>query len=76
MINFLMVMFIFMDMVVVFFMLDGRLLVVDYVYGNFMFIRNIVISSDKFFNNIIYFIVDGNNMIVFIGKRIFLVVSG
>lgn len=76
MINFLMVMFIFMDMVVVFFMLDGCLLVVDYVYGNFMFIRNIVISSDKFFNNIIYFIVDGNNMIVFIGKRIFLVVSG
>lgn len=76
MINFLMVMFIFMDMVVVFFMLDGRLLVVDYVYGIFMFIRNIVISSDKFFNNIIYFIVDGNNMIVFIGKRIFLVVSG
>lgn len=39
-------------------------------------IRNIVISSDKFFNNITYLIVDGNNMIASTGKRILSVVSG
>ncbi|GAA7791053.1 plasminogen-binding protein PgbB [Helicobacter pylori] len=75
-INSLMAMPIFMDTVVVFPMLDGRLLVVDYVHGNPTPIRNIVISSDKFFNNIIYLIVDGNNMIASTGKRILSVVSG
>ncbi len=75
-INSLMVMPIFMDTVVVFPMLDGRLLVVDYVHGNPTPIRNIVISSDKFFNNITYLIVDGNNMIASTGKRILSVVSG
>ncbi|GAA8368480.1 plasminogen-binding protein PgbB [Helicobacter pylori] len=72
----LMAMPIFMDTVVVFPMLDGRLLVVDYVHGNPTPIRNIVISSDKFFNNITYLIVDGNNMIASTGKRILSVVSG
>ncbi len=75
-INSLMAMPIFMDTVVVFPMLDGRLLVVDYVHGNPTPIRNIVISSDKFFNNITYLIVDGNNMIASTGKRILSVVSG
>ncbi|WP_231229258.1 plasminogen-binding protein pgbA C-terminal domain-containing protein [Helicobacter pylori] len=75
-INSLMAMPIFMDTVVVFPMLDGRLLVVDYMHGNPTPIRNIVISSDKFFNNITYLIVDGNNMIASTGKRILSVVSG
>ncbi len=75
-INSLMAMPIFMDTVVVFPMLDGRLLVVDYVHGTPTPIRNIVISSDKFFNNITYLIVDGNNMIASTGKRILSVVSG
>ncbi|GAA9308709.1 plasminogen-binding protein PgbB [Helicobacter pylori] len=75
-INSLMAMPIFMDTVVVFPMLDGRLLVVDYVHGNPTPIRNIVISSDKFFNNITYLIVDGNNMIASTGKKILSVVSG
>ncbi|GAA9973840.1 plasminogen-binding protein PgbB [Helicobacter pylori] len=75
-INSLMAMPIFMDTVVVFPMLDGHLLVVDYVHGNPTPIRNIVISSDKFFNNITYLIVDGNNMIASTGKRILSVVSG
>ncbi|UOR30242.1 plasmid stabilization protein [Helicobacter pylori] len=75
-INSLMAMPIFMDTVVVFPMLDGRLLVVDYVHGNPTPIRNIVISSDKFFNNITYLIVDGNNMIASTEKRILSVVSG
>ncbi|EPZ95021.1 plasminogen-binding protein pgbA C-terminal domain-containing protein [Helicobacter pylori] len=75
-INSLMAMPIFMDTVVVFPMLDGRLLVVDYVHGNPTPIRNIVISSDKFFNNITYLIVDGNNMVASTGKRILSVVSG
>ncbi|WQV55272.1 plasmid stabilization protein [Helicobacter pylori] len=75
-INSLMAMPIFMDTVVVFPMLDGRLLVVDYAHGNPTPIRNIVISSDKFFNNITYLIVDGNNMIASTGKRILSVVSG
>ncbi|GAA7431092.1 plasminogen-binding protein PgbB [Helicobacter pylori] len=75
-INSLMAVPIFMDTVVVFPMLDGRLLVVDYVHGNPTPIRNIVISSDKFFNNITYLIVDGNNMIASTGKRILSVVSG
>ncbi len=75
-INSLMAMPIFMDTVVVFPMLDGRLLVVDYVHGNPTPIRNIVISSDKSFNNITYLIVDGNNMIASTGKRILSVVSG
>ncbi len=75
-INSLMAMPIFMDTVVVFPMLDGRLLVVDYVHGNPTPIRNIVISSDKFFNNITYLIVDSNNMIASTGKHILSVVSG
>ncbi|GAA8602023.1 plasminogen-binding protein PgbB [Helicobacter pylori] len=75
-INSLMAMPVFLDTVVVFPMLDGRLLVVDYVHGNPTPIRNIVISSDKFFNNITYLIVDGNNMIASTGKRILSVVSG
>ncbi|UOR92745.1 plasmid stabilization protein [Helicobacter pylori] len=75
-INSLMAMPIFMDTVVVFPMLDGRLLVVDYVHGTPTPIRNIVISSDKSFNNITYLIVDGNNMIASTGKRILSVVSG
>ncbi len=74
--NSLMAMPIFMDTVVVFPMLDGRLLVVDYVHGNPTPIRNIVINSEKFFNNITYLIVDGNNMIASTGKRILSVVSG
>ncbi len=75
-INSLTAMPIFMDTVVVFPMLDGRLLVVDYVHGNPTPIRNIVINSEKFFNNITYLIVDGNNMIASTGKRILSVVSG
>ncbi|WQS07712.1 plasmid stabilization protein [Helicobacter pylori] len=74
--NSLMAMPIFMDTVVVFPMLDGRLLVVDYVHGTPTPIRNIVINSEKFFNNITYLIVDGNNMIASTGKRILSVVSG
>ncbi|GAA9788607.1 plasminogen-binding protein PgbB [Helicobacter pylori] len=75
-INYLMAMPIFMDTVGVFPMLDGRVLVVDYVNGNPTPIRKIVISSDKFFNNNTYLIVDGNNMIASTGKRILSVVSG
>ncbi len=75
-INSLMAMPIFMDTVVVFPMLDGRLLVVDYVHGDPTPIRNIVIHSEKFFNNVTYLIVDGDNMIASTGKRILSVVSG
>ncbi|AFI05387.1 hypothetical protein HCD_01790 [Helicobacter cetorum MIT 99-5656] len=75
-INSLMAVPIFMDTVVVFPMLDGRLLVVDYVHGNPTPIRNIVIHSEKFFNNVTYLMVDGNNMIASTGKRILSVVSG
>ncbi len=75
-VNTLMAMPVFMDTVVVFPMLDGRLLVVDYVHGDPTPIRNIVIHSEKFFNNVTYLIVDGDNMIASTGKRILSVVSG
>ncbi|WP_104686776.1 hypothetical protein [Helicobacter felis] len=67
---------VFLDSVVVFPMLDGRLLVVDVSTDTPRVVRNIVINSEKFFNNVIYLKVDGENMFAATTKRLVSVVSG
>ncbi|PAF53905.1 hypothetical protein BKH42_04010 [Helicobacter sp. 13S00482-2] len=65
---------IFLDTLIVFPTLDGRLLVVD--AKSFSVLRNIIINSEKFFNNVIYLMVDGENMFAATPKRIVSIVSG
>lgn len=65
---------IFLDTLVVFPTLDGRLLVVD--QKSFSVIRNIIINSEKFFNDVIYLVVDGENMFAATPKRIVSIISG
>ncbi|BCZ19662.1 hypothetical protein NHP190012_13040 [Helicobacter sp. NHP19-012] len=67
---------VFLDTVVVFPMLDGRLLVVDVVPKEPRVVRNIVLNSEKFFNNVIYLKVDEENMFAATGKRLVSVISG
>lgn len=65
---------IFLDTLVVFPTLDGRLLVVD--EKSFNVVRNIIINSEKFFNDVIYLVVDGENMFAATPKRIVSIISG
>ncbi|MDO7253832.1 hypothetical protein Q5I06_08040 [Helicobacter sp. faydin-H76] len=65
---------IFLDTLVVFPTLDGRLLVVD--EKSYSIVRNIIINSEKFFNNVIYLMVDGENMFAATPKRIMSIISG
>ncbi|PAF41524.1 hypothetical protein [Helicobacter sp. 11S02596-1] len=65
---------VFLDTLVVFPTLDGRLLVVD--TKNFTPVRNIIINSEKFFNNVTYLVVDGENMFATTGKRLVSIISG
>ncbi|PAF52651.1 hypothetical protein [Helicobacter sp. 13S00477-4] len=65
---------VFLDTLVVFPTLDGRLLVVD--TKNFNPVRNIIINSEKFFNNVIYLVVEGENMFAATGKRLVSIISG
>ncbi|WP_163531917.1 hypothetical protein [Helicobacter suis] len=67
---------VFLDTVVVFPMLDGRLLVVDVSQKEPTIVRNIVLNSEKFFNNVTYLRVDGENMFAATGKRLVSVISG
>lgn len=67
---------VFLDTVVVFPMLDGRLLVVDVRSDEPKVVRNIVLNSEKFFNNVIYLKVDEENMFAATGKRLVSVISG
>ncbi|BEG56743.1 hypothetical protein NHP21005_04310 [Helicobacter sp. NHP21005] len=67
---------VFLDTVVVFPMLDGRLLVVDVASKEPRVVRNIVLNSEKFFNNVIYLKVDDENMFAATGKRLVSVISG
>ncbi|WP_104695936.1 hypothetical protein [Helicobacter salomonis] len=75
-INSLMAAPVFLDTVVVFPMLDGRLLVVDVSTDTPKVVRNIVLNSEKFFNNVIYLRVDGENMFAATTKRLVSVISG
>ncbi|MFC3848414.1 hypothetical protein ACFOPX_07815 [Helicobacter baculiformis] len=75
-INSLMAAPVFLDSVVVFPMLDGRLLVVDVSGSIPKVVRNIVLNSEKFFNNVIYLRVDGENMFAATTKRLVSVISG
>ncbi|PAF42256.1 hypothetical protein [Helicobacter sp. 11S03491-1] len=65
---------VFLDTLVVFPTLDGRLLVVD--TKSFTPVRNIIINSEKFFNNVTYLVVDGENMFAATGKRLVAIISG
>ncbi|PAF49828.1 hypothetical protein BKH41_00560 [Helicobacter sp. 12S02232-10] len=65
---------VFLDTLVVFPTLDGRLLVVD--VKNFVPVRNIIINSEKFFNNVTYLVADGENMFAATGKRLVSIISG
>lgn len=65
---------VFLETLVVFPTLDGRLLVVD--NKNFIVNRNIIINSEKFFNNIIYLFINGENMVAATEKRLVSVLSG
>ncbi|GMB91960.1 hypothetical protein [Helicobacter ailurogastricus] len=67
---------VFLDTVVVFPMLDGHLLVVDVRSDEPKVVRNIVLNSEKFFNNVIYLKVDEENMFAATGKRLVSVISG
>ncbi|WP_104740478.1 hypothetical protein [Helicobacter bizzozeronii] len=67
---------VFLDTVVVFPMLDGRLLVVDVSAKEPRVVRNIVLNSEKFFNNVIYLKVQDENMFAATGKRLVAVISG
>lgn len=73
-VNSLVVAPVFLDTLVVFPTLDGRLLVVD--NKNFIASRNIIINSEKFFNNVIYLFIEGENMVAATEKRLVSVVSG
>ncbi|WP_240451749.1 hypothetical protein [Helicobacter sp. L8] len=75
-INSLMAAPVFLDTVVVFPMLDGRLLVVDVSGDTPKVVRNIVLNSEKFFNNVIYLRVDGENMFAATAKKLVSIVSG
>lgn len=67
---------VFLDTVVVFPMLDGRLLIVDASQKEPRVVRNIVLNSEKFFNNVIYLKVQDENMFAATGKRLVSVISG
>ncbi|PAF48487.1 hypothetical protein BKH46_00830 [Helicobacter sp. 12S02634-8] len=65
---------VFLDTLVVFPTLDGRLLVVD--TKSYTPARNIIINSEKFFNNIIYLVIDDESMFAATSKRLVSIISG
>lgn len=62
------------DNILIFPTLDGRLLIVD--NKNFKVIRNVVLNSEKFFNNVMYLVVDGDNMFAATDKKLVAVIAG
>ncbi|WP_143000221.1 MULTISPECIES: hypothetical protein [unclassified Helicobacter] len=64
----------FLESIVVFPTLDGRLLVVS--TKDFSVQRNIIISSDKFFNNIIYLEGDDTRIFAATPKKLISIISG
>ena len=65
---------IFLDSLVVFPSLDGRLLVVS--TQNYETQRNIIVSSEKFFNNIIYLQGDDSRIFAATPKKLISIISG
>lgn len=64
----------FLDTIIVFPSLDGKLNIVDRT--NLYVIRSVVLSTDDFFNNIIYMNIVDNQMIAATGKKIVVVSPG